>query len=132
MPRHRADGEIPPREVGGHIGHKTHPVRVPSVRIADVRAKRGDFERAVVGQNGQRAVLQAGFEHALSCEYRLHFGGLGGGAQIPVMRLCAAQTVAHAAADYPRFISRRLKLGNGARSVRRKGDHEPFLFCRSL
>ena len=79
MPRHRADREIPPRKVGGYIRHKAHPVRMAAVRVAAVRTESRDLQRAVRGQQRQRAVLEPGFEHPLTRKHCLHLLRLRGG-----------------------------------------------------
>ncbi len=123
VPRHRADREIPPGKVGHHVGDKPHAVRVSPIGVAAVHTERGNLKRAVVGQQRQRAVFQPGFEHPSVREHRLHLLRRSRRAQIPVVRLGAAQAVAHAAADRPRLISRVLQPRDGARGMGGQVDH---------
>ena len=105
MPRHRTDRKIPAGQILTDVGDKAHAVRMPPVRVAALRAVGGDFQRTAVREYGQRAVFESGGEHTRVREHGLHLCRRGGRTQIPVVRLCTAQAVAHAAADRPRLKS---------------------------
>ena len=128
VPGYGADREVAPRQIILHAADKAHRIRVAAVRIAAVRAEGCNLERAAVGQQGQRAVLEAGLEHALPCENGFHLFRARCGAQVPVVRRGAAQTVAHAAADRPSFKPGALQLFDRTRGVRGQPDQCPFLF----
>ena len=105
VPRHRTDCKIPACQILTDVGDKAHAVRMPSVRVAALRAVGGNLERAAVREYGQRAVPESGGEHTRVREHGLHLRRRGGRTQIPVVRFDSAQAVAHAAADRPRLKS---------------------------
>ena len=105
VPRHRTDREIPAGQILTDVGDKAHAVRMPSVRVAALRAVGGNLERAAVREYGQRAVPESGGEHTRVREHSLHLRRRGGRTQVPVVRFDSAQAVAHAAADRPRLKS---------------------------
>ena len=105
VPRHRTDREISSCQILTDVGDKAHAVRMPSVRVAALRAVCGNLERAAVREYGQRAVPESGGEHTRVREHGLHLRRRGGRTQIPVVRFDSAQAVAHAAADRPRLKS---------------------------
>jgi len=105
VPRHRTDREIPTGQILTDVGDKAHAVRMPSVRVAALRAVGGNFKRAAVREHGQRAVPESGGEHTRVREHSLHLSRRGGRTQVPVVRFDSAQNVAHAAADRPRLKS---------------------------
>ena len=105
VPRHRTDCKIPACQILTDVGDKAHAVRMPSVRVAALRAVGGNLERAAVREYGQRAVPESGREHTRVREHSLHLSRRRGRTQVPVVRFDSAQTVAHAAANRPRLKS---------------------------
>ena len=99
IPCHRVDGEITPGKVVHHIGYKRHAVRVAVVGVAAIDAEGRHFIGNTVAQDGQRAVLQAGFDDAAVGKNSLHLLWARAGANIPVMREQAKQAVAYASAN---------------------------------
>ena len=99
IPCHGVDGEIAPGKVVHHIRDKRHAVRVAMVSVSAIDAEGRHFIGNTVVQDGQRAVLQAGFNHAAVRKNSLHLLRARAGANIPVMREQPKQTVTYASAD---------------------------------
>lgn len=69
------------------------------VSVATIDAEGRHFIGNAVVQDGQRAVLQAGFDDAAVRKNSLHLLRARAGANIPVMREQPKQTVTYASAD---------------------------------
>ena len=132
VPCHCSYREIAPRQISAHLRHEQHGVWMPPVRITGIRAEGRDFQRTFFRQQGQRAMLQAGFQHARARKHRPHLLRPRGGTQIPIMRRSTSQAVAHTAADRPGFKPRRLQAHDRGGNMLRQAHQCPPFFCRSL
>ena len=72
---------------------------MPVIRVFPVDAEGGDLIGNMIADDGQRAVLQPGFDQMLAAENVRHLIRQGGGAQIPVMGHETKEAVPDAAAD---------------------------------
>ena len=106
---HGVHREIAPREIGVDVTHERNAVRVAAVGVAALGAERRDLQRAGRREQRKRAVLESGFEHALSGKDLLHLLRRRGGAEIPVVRLDAEQRIAHASAHGVSRVTRSFK-----------------------
>ena len=96
---HSIDGEITPGEILGDIADEVHAVGVAVIGILAVDAESCHLIWHMVDNDGQRAVLQAGFNHVAAAEDLLHFLRQGGGADIIIAGRVPHQCIADAAAD---------------------------------
>ena len=132
VPRHRADREIAPREIVPDTRNETHAVRVTAVRIAAVRTEGGDFEGAALGENSQGSVTETGLNEPFPRENAQHFLGTRRGTQVEIVRLRAAQAVAHTAADRPCLEPGVFEAAERPRCVFRQAHHVLSFSCFSL
>ena len=103
---HGVDGKIPPGQVLPHIRHKVHLVRVAAICVGAFCTEGGDLVKGTALLHRYRAVLQAGGDAPLRAEQLHHLLRQSTGAQVPVVRCKAQQTVPHAAAHHVGCIAR--------------------------
>ena len=103
---HGVDGKIPPGQVLPHIRHKMHLVRVAAICVGAFCTEGGDLVKGTALLHRYRAVLQAGGDAPLRAEQLHHLLRQSTGAQVPVVRCKAQQTVPHAAAHHVGCIAR--------------------------
>ena len=103
---HGVDGKIPPGQILPHIRHKVHLVRVAAIRVGAFCTEGGDLVKGTALLHRYRAVLQAGGDAPLRAEQLHHLLRQSTGAQVPVVRCKAQQTVPHAAAHHVGCIAR--------------------------
>ena len=123
--RHGVHRKIAPREIGMDIAHKGNAVRVTAVGVAALGAKGRDLDGPGRREQRKRAVLQAGFDHALAGKDLFHLLRRRGRAEIPVMRLDAEQRIAHTPAHGIALPPGTLELFQCAGSVFRQLHHDP-------
>jgi len=121
---HGVDGEIPPGQVFFYVRHKGDVVRVAAVRIRPLGAEGRDLVQFSAVFDGHGAVLQARRDAVRFPEQLQHLFGGCAGAEVPVVRGLAKQTVPHAAAHRISGMARRMEARQQGRctGVQREGN----------
>ena len=119
---HGVDGEIPPGQILGHIGHKIHLVRVAAVGVGSLHPEGGDLVKTLPLPDGDRPVFQPGGDALLLSEQEEHLFRPGAGTEVPVSGGFAEKAVPHAAPHSIGFVPGGVELSQQGRRPGVEGD----------
>ena len=121
---HGVDGKIPPGQVFFYVRHKGDMVRVAAVGIRPLGAEGRDLVQFSAVFDGHGAVLQSRRDAVRFPEQFQHLFGGRAGAEVPVVRGLAKQTVPHTAAHRIGGMARRMEARQQGRctGVQREGN----------
>ena len=126
MPGHGVDGKIAAAEIFCQFAGKRDAFWVAVIKVFTVNAEGRDFVGAILGKDGEGAMLDACRDDALVFKKRHHFFCTRGGADVPVAGAFSHQRIAHAAANDIGFVAMLLQTRDDLARASWNMDLHPF------